>query len=115
LPLYLKYNDDEIPVKIIGINGKPGTGIKKAMITCFYLVHVKLIINKVYHMPIFKIHDKLENIDLMELSNIVKETRNFEGQYIFLILNDGIEKLGIERGRSCIKAFDRRKIFWSVS
>lgn len=49
------------------------------MITCFYLVHVKLIINKVYHMPIFKIHDKLENIDLMELSNIVKETRNFEG------------------------------------
>lgn len=89
MPLYLKYNDDEIPVKII--------------------------INKVYHMPIFKIHDKLENIDLMELSNIVKETRNFEGQYIFLILNDGIEKLGIERGRSCIKDFDRRKNFWSVS
>ncbi len=39
-------------------------------------------------MPTFKIHDKLENIDLMELSNIIKETRNFEGQYIFLILND---------------------------
>ncbi|WP_271812762.1 DUF2326 domain-containing protein [Clostridium beijerinckii] len=47
-------------------------------------------------MPTFKIHDKLENIDLMELSNIIKETRNFEGQYIFLILNDEIEKFGIK-------------------
>ena len=111
MPLYLKYNDDEIPVKIIGINGKHGTGIKKAMITCFYLVHVKLIINKVYHMSIFKIHDKLENIDLMELSNIVKETRNFEGQYIFLILNDGIEKLGIKEEEVVLRLSTEEKFF----
>lgn len=61
MPLYLKYNDDEIP--------------------------------------------------LMELSNIVKETRNFEGQYIFLILNYGIEKLGIKEEEVVLRLSKEEKFF----
>ncbi|MGG7175518.1 DUF2326 domain-containing protein [Clostridium neonatale] len=94
--ILLNENDDEFPIKIIGMNGKPGTGIKKAMITCFDLAHINLIIDKGYHMPVFEIHDKLENIDLKELNNIIRETREFRGQYIFPILNDRIDQLGIK-------------------
>lgn len=109
--IVLNYNDDEFPVKIIGMNGKPGTGIKKAMITCFDLAHIKLIINKEYHMPVFEIHDKLENVDLIELRNIIKETRNFEGQYIFPILNDRIDKLGIKDDEVVLRLSTEDKFF----
>ncbi len=109
--IVLNYNDDEFPVKIIGMNGKPGTGIKKAMITCFDLAHIKLIINKEYHMPVFEIHDKLENIDLIELRNIIKETRNFEGQYIFPILNDRIDKVGIKDEEVVLRLSTEDKFF----
>ena len=93
--IVLNLEDNEFPIKIIGMNGKPGTGIKKAMITCFDLAHISLIIEKKYHMPVFEIHDKLENIDLNELRNIINVTKNFKGQYIFPILNDRIDKLDI--------------------
>lgn len=93
--IVLNLEDNEFPIKIIGMNGKPGTGIKKAMITCFDLAHIRLIIEKKYHMPVFEIHDKLENIDLNELRNIINVTKNFKGQYIFPILNDRIDKLDI--------------------
>lgn len=109
--IVLNYNDDEFPVKIIGMNGKPGTGIKKAMITCFDLAHIKLIINKGYHMPVFEIHDKLENIDLIELSNIINETRKFEGQYIFPILTDRIDKLGIKEEEVVLRLSTEDKFF----
>lgn len=109
--IVLNDNDDEFPVKIIGMNGKPGTGIKKAMITCFDLAHIKLIVNKGYHMPVFEIHDKLENIDLKELNNIITETRNFEGQYIFPILNDRIDKLGIKDEEIVLRLSTEDKFF----
>jgi uncharacterized protein YydD (DUF2326 family) len=93
--IVLNEEENEFPVKIIGMNGKPGTGIKKAMITCFDLAHISLIIEKKYHMPVFEIHDKLENIDLNELKKIIEVSREFKGQYIFPILNDRIDKVNI--------------------
>jgi hypothetical protein len=109
--ILLNDNDDEFPIKMIGMNGKPGKGIKKAMITCFDLAHIKLIINKGYHMPVFEIHDKLENIDLKELNNIITETRNFEGQYIFPILNDRIDKIGIKDEEIVLRLSTEDKFF----
>ncbi|NFO57257.1 DUF2326 domain-containing protein [Clostridium botulinum] len=109
--IVLNDNNDEFPVKIIGMNGKPGTGIKKAMITCFDLAHINLIIEKKYHMPVFEIHDKLENIDLKELDKIIKETRNFKGQYIFPILNDRIEQLGIKEEEIILRLSNSNKFF----
>lgn len=109
--ILLNENDDEFPIKIIGMNGKPGTGIKKAMITCFDLAHINLIINKGYHMPVFEIHDKLENIDLKELNNIIRETRKFTGQYIFPILNDRIDQLGIKDEEIVLRLSTTDKFF----
>lgn len=109
--IVLNLEDNEFPIKIIGMNGKPGTGIKKAMITCFDLAHISLIIEKKYHMPVFEIHDKLENIDLNELSNIVNVARNFKGQYIFPILNDRIEKLNISEDEVVLRLSADNKFF----
>lgn len=109
--IVLNLEDNEFPIKIIGMNGKPGTGIKKAMITCFDLAHISLIIEKKYHMPVFEIHDKLENIDLNELSNIVNVARDFKGQYIFPILNDRIEKLNISEDEVVLRLSADNKFF----
>lgn len=102
---------DEFPVRIVGLNGKPGTGIKKAMITCFDLAHIDLIIEKKYHMPIFAIHDKMENIDLNELSGIIAETRKFQGQYVFPILSDRIELMGIKEEEIVLSLSAKDKFF----
>lgn len=104
-------NDDEFPIKIIGMNGKPGTGIKKAMIMCFDIAFIKLIINKKYHMPVFEIHDKLENIDLIELRSIINEARNFNGQYIFPILNDRIKELKVLEEEVVLRLSKEDKFF----
>ena len=109
--IVLNLEDNEFPIKIIGMNGKPGTGIKKAMITCFDLAHISLIIEKKYHMPVFEIHDKLENIDLNELNNIVNVAREFKGQYIFPILNDRIEKLNISEDEVVLRLSVDNKFF----
>lgn len=103
--------ENEFPIRLIGMNGKPGTGIKKAMITCFDLAHISLIIKEHYDMPKFEIHDKMENIDLVELSNIISVARNFEGQYIFPILNDRIEKLGITNEEIVLSLSSKDKFF----
>ena len=55
----LSNDDKEFTVKIIGMNGNLGTGIKKSMITCFDLDHIGLILEEVYNMPVFEIYDKL--------------------------------------------------------
>ncbi|MCR8744502.1 DUF2326 domain-containing protein [Romboutsia lituseburensis] len=109
--IVLNNNEDGFPIKIIGMNGKPGTGIKKAMITCFDLAHIDLIIEKNYHMPRFEIHDKLENIDLKELRNIVEQTRNFKGQYVFPILKDRISELGIKPEEIVLRLSNEEKFF----
>ena len=103
--------EDEFPVKIIGLNGKPGTGIKKAMITCFDLAHVCLILENSYHMPTFVIHDKLENIDLVELRGIITEARKFKGQYVFPILNDRISMLEIKEEEVVLRLSASDKFF----
>lgn len=103
--------ESEFPVKIIGMNGKPGTGIKKTMITCFDLAHIDLIIERNYHMPIFAVHDKMENIDLNELSGIIKEARSFEGQYVFPILSDRIDKMGIDENEIVLRLSATDKFF----
>lgn len=110
-PFAMVLNENDFPVKIIGMNGKPGTGIKKAMITCFDLAHINLIIKKKYHMPTFVIHDKMENIDLKELSGIISETRKFEGQYIFPILSDRIELMGIKKEEIVLSLSSDEKFF----
>ncbi len=104
-------NKNEFPVRIIGMNGKPGTGIKKTMITCFDLAHINLILQRNYHMPVFEIHDKMENIDLIELSRIVNEARNFKGQYIFPILADRIDTLGINNDETVLRLSAKDKFF----
>lgn len=104
-------DENDFPVKIIGMNGKPGTGIKKAMITCFDLAHINLIIEKEYHMPIFTIHDKMENIDLKELAGIISETRKFAGQYIFPILSDRINMMGIKEEEVVLRLSAKNKFF----
>ena len=109
--IVLNEDDEGFPVRVVGMNGKPGTGIKKAMITCFDLAHVDLIIEESYHMPIFVIHDKLENIDLKELGNIITESRKFEGQYIFPILNDRIDMLGIKEDEVVLRLSGEDKFF----
>ncbi|BDU84298.1 DUF2326 domain-containing protein [Clostridium perfringens] len=109
--IVLNEGENEFPVKIIGMNGKPGTGIKKAMITCFDLAHISLIIEKNYHMPIFEIHDKLENIDLNELRKIIDISRTFKGQYIFPILNDRIGTLKIEENEIVLTLSSNDKFF----
>lgn len=109
--IVLNLEDNEFPIKIIGMNGKPGTGIKKAMITCFDLAHISLITEKGYHMPVFEIHDKLENIDLNELSNIINVAKDFEGQYIFPILNDRIDKLNISEDEIVLRLSIDDKFF----
>jgi hypothetical protein len=114
-PFAIILNGDEdkndFPVKIIGMNGKPGTGIKKAMITCFDLAHINLIIEKKYHMPIFTIHDKMENIDLKELTGIISEARKFTGQYIFPILSDRIDMMGIKEKEVVLRLSAKNKFF----
>ena len=112
-PYALVFNEDdeEFPIKIIGLNGKPGTGIKKAMITCFDLSHINLILKENYHMPIFEIHDKMENIDLVELKNIIDVARNFEGQYVFPVLNDRINTLGIKDDEIVLRLSSTDKFF----
>lgn len=115
--IVLNDDDEDFPVKIVGMNGKPGTGIKKAMITCFDIAHVKLIIEEGYHMPIFVIHDKLENIDLKELGSIITESRKFKGQYIFPILNDRIDMLGIKEEEVVLRLSAEDKFFhiWLIN
>jgi uncharacterized protein YydD (DUF2326 family) len=115
-PYAIVFNDiiaseSEFPVRIIGMNGKPGTGIKKTMITCFDLAHINLILQREYHMPVFEIHDKMENIDLIELKGIVNEARNFKGQYIFPILDDRIETLGIKDEEIVLRLSAENKFF----
>lgn len=109
----LIFNEGEadFPVKIIGMNGKPGAGIKKAMIACFDMAHVDLIIEKKYHIPTFIIHDKMENIDLKELAGIIKASRLFRGQYIFPILSDRIDDLGIEESEVVLTLSTKHKFF----
>lgn len=112
-PYALVFNekDEEFPITIVGLSGKPGTGIKKAMITCFDLAHIELILKEDYYMPKFEIHDKMENIDLVELKNIVNVAREFEGQYIFPILNDRIESLGIAESEVVLRLSSNNKFF----
>ena len=62
-------------------------------------------------MPVFEIHDKLENIDLNELNNIVNVAREFKGQYIFPILNDRIEKLNISEDEVVLRLSVDNKFF----
>ena len=93
------------------MNGKPGTGIKKAMITCFDLAHINLIIDKNYLMPKFAVHDKMENIDLNELKGIINEARKFEGQYIFPILSDRIDMMGIKQEEMVLSLSAENKFF----
>ncbi len=103
--------EDEFPIEIIGAEGKLGTGIKKAMITCFDFAHVNLIIEKKYHMPHFLIHDKMENIPLEELEGIIAESRNFEGQYILPILSDRIDRFDIKDEEIILKLSTEVKFF----
>lgn len=109
--LVLKLEGESFPVQIIGVNGKPGTGIKKALITCFDLAHISLIIEKKFHMPQFTVHDKLENIDLKELRNIIEVTKNFKGQYIFPILSDRIDQLNISEDEVVLRLSSEDKFF----
>ena len=109
--LLLNLNDDDFPVQAVGLNGKPGTGIKKALIACFDMAHVNLILKKNYHMPHFIIHDKLENIDLNELTGIIQAARSFKGQYIFPILSDRINVLGIQENEIVLKLSSDDKFF----
>lgn len=104
-------NEDDFPIQIVGLNGKPGTGIKKAMITCLDMAHIKLIIKKKYHMPHFIVHDKMENIDLNELEPIITEARKFEGQYVFPILSDRINTLAIEEKEIVLRLSSKDKFF----
>lgn len=109
--LLINLNKDEFPVQAIGLNGKPGTGIKKALIACFDMAHINLILKYNYHMPHFIIHDKLENIDLNELKGIVSVARSFNGQYIFPILSDRISLLGIRKEEIVLTLSSEDKFF----
>lgn len=102
---------DEFPISITGLSGKPGTGVKKSLITCFDLAFIDFIIEKNYHMPKFEIHDKLENISIPELKAIVKATHNFEGQYIFPILRDRIKETDIKEEDIVLKLSKDKKFF----
>lgn len=103
--------EKEFPIEIIGAEGKLGTGIKKAMITCFDFAHVNLIIEKKYQMPHFLIHDKMENVPLEELEGIIAESRNFKGQYILPILSDRIDRFDIKNEEIILKLSTEVKFF----
>lgn len=109
--LLLNLDENSFPIQAVGLNGKPGTGIKKALIACFDMAHINLIIDKNLHMPHFIIHDKLENIDLKELTGIVAEARKFRGQYIFPILSDRIDILNINAKEIVLRLSSEDKFF----
>lgn len=104
-------NEENFPVAIVGLNGNPGTGTKKTLITCLDMAHINLILNLEFTMPEFIVHDKMENIDLSELKSIISAARNFNGQYIFPILKDRINQIGIREEEVVLRLSQNDKLF----
>ncbi|EEA85995.1 DUF2326 domain-containing protein [Peptacetobacter hiranonis] len=102
---------EKFPLSITGLNGKLGTGTKKAMISCFDLALIEYAIDKKIKMPYFEIHDKMENIPLSELENIIKKSRTLDSQYIFPILRDRIKDLGVSDSEIVLKLSKEEKFF----
>ncbi len=106
------YDDDsQFPISITGITGKLGAGTKKAMMTCFDLALIQLAIDKDISIPHFEIHDKMENIPIVDLKSIILLSRGFKGQYIFPILKDRTTQLNISNDEIVLELSEKDKLF----
>ena len=112
-PLNIVFTDnhEEFPIRITGAYGKPGTGMKKALITCFDLALIDLQKHFKIKAPAFEIHDKLENISDAELRGILAVAKTFRGQYVFPVLKDRVDKLNIYDSDIVLKLSTTDKFF----
>lgn len=80
------------PISITAV-GNVGTGKKKALIVAFDLAYLKYAEQLNIAAPQFVIHDKLENTYINQLKIIFDICQNINGQYIFPIIRERIDKI----------------------
>lgn len=112
-PLNIVFTDnhEEFPIRITSAFGKPGTGMKKALITCFDLALIDMQKHFCMKAPSFEIHDKLENISIAELRGILTVAKTFKGQYVFPVLKDRVDILNINDSDIVLKLSTTDKFF----
>jgi hypothetical protein len=103
--------EDSFPLSIVGLMGKPGTGVKKALIYCFDSSHVQYIISEGIRNPHFIIHDKMENVSIPEMKGVMKSASIFEGQYILPILSDRISTFQLDPSFEILRLSKTNKFF----
>lgn len=103
--------ENTFPITMVGLEGNPGNGMKKALIYCFDASYIQYIMNENIEFPFFIIHDKMENVPLDELKGIMNSATKFEGQYILPILSDRIESLKLDEKFVVLKLSKTQKLF----
>lgn len=94
--LIFKNSPAEMPISARGLGGALGTGDNKALICALDFSFYEYYIEKQMHLPLFVIHDRMENVSLEELNMIFNDVRNIGVQYILPILHDRIDTLNIK-------------------
>lgn len=94
----LAYNSNweaekKFPIAVASMEGNVGAGKKKAIIVAFDLAYLKFAEEKCIPGPQFIVHDKLENTHINQLKSIIEICQEIDGQYIFPILRERIDKV----------------------
>ena len=101
----------EMPMSIEDIGGVLGTGDNKALISAFDFAFYDYFVKKNMDMPYFVIHDRMENVSIVELEKIFNDVRETGVQYILPILYDRISSLDIKEDEIILRLSKKNKLF----
>lgn len=109
----ITFNDaiTEMPMSIEDIGGALGTGDNKALISAFDFAFYDYFVKKNMDMPYFVIHDRMENVSIVELGKIFNDVRETGVQYILPILYDRINSLDIKEDEIILRLSKKNKLF----
>ncbi len=88
--------EKNFPISVAALDGKVGTGKKKAVIVAYDLAYMQYSTELEMNVPQFVIHDKMENTHINQLKTIFEICEGIEGQYIIPILRERIDKVNQE-------------------
>ena len=109
--LKFRNNPNQFPIYSDTINGALGTGDTKALICAFDFSFYEYFLKKGLNLPLFVIHDRMENVPLNVLQKIFTDVRTIGVQYVLPILHDRINTLDVSNKEIILHLSNNDKLF----
>lgn len=110
--LLLYRNPEGFPFSISSLKNNFSNGTKKSAIAAFDLAYQSFVLEINKAVPHFFIHDTIENIDKVGMTEIVEISKSINAQYVAAVLKDKVENIPeIKEEDKILKLTETEKLF----